>query len=153
MPAPGGTRTPGAAVRPRVRPNLARYARAGRPPGAAGKGSSMSDYLAGGWRPPMKGEPPQFRILGSAWFHEPEYEHHRAPVWVVFTIVDMQRRAFIVTRDPDGLLYAAEYHQVDEPETDQTPFAARIDGRADAVIAVVGDPLDAWIVTGRLPSD
>jgi hypothetical protein len=101
---------------------------------------------------PMRHDPPQFRIMGARWFAPHETDGHRSPVYLLFTIVFNERRAIAIARDPDGRLYGAEYHEViEEPPTGQGPFAARIDGEADPIIAVIGDPLDAWIVGGHLP--
>ena len=101
---------------------------------------------------PMRGDPPGFRIMGSAWFEPDEHDGQRSPLYVVFSIAGNERRAFAVGRDEAGVLECHEYHEVTpHPDDRQTPYAARIDGSRDGWINCLGDPLDAWIAGGFLP--
>ncbi len=102
---------------------------------------------------PMRADPPGFRVIASAWFRPDVTDRHRSPVFVAFTIVSGDRRAFAVARDPGGALLIQEYQFISDPDEGE-PFAERIGGgpSPDPLINCIGDPLDAWIVGGHLPN-
>lgn len=113
------------------------------------------DYITPS-KQPMGRDPYRFRVMGGAWYEPHENDRFQSPVYVVFTIVENERRAFAVARMPHGRLFCREYHE--EMDSDgRGPFAMRIDygepgdDPADDFINIIGDPLDAWIVGGMLP--